>query len=69
MLQLLSWLCISKDSQGAERSNVAAALQELALAPGSKGLGVASAWLGELVVTLSMNVKTYSSIRAVSILL
>ncbi len=66
VLQLLSWLVIGKESQGGEQSSVAAALQELASTPGSKGLSVASAWLGELVVALSLNVKTYSSIRVVS---
>ena len=65
LLQLLAWLCTDKGSGEAQRHSIAAALAVLASAPGSRGLSLASAWLGDMLVTLSHNVKTYSSIRVV----
>lgn len=66
-IQLLSWLCLSHSEKGPERNSIAGALKVLASVPGAKGLSVASAWLGELVISLSRNVKTYSSIRVVGL--
>ena len=67
LTQLLAWLCTDKESGEAQRHSIAAALAMLASAPGSRGLSLASAWLGDMLVTLSHNVKTYSSIRVVGL--
>jgi len=64
---LLAWLCVEKGRGDAERQSIATALHSMAATPGSTGLGVASAWLGEMVVSLSRDVKTYSSVRMVSV--
>ncbi len=48
------------------RYTTAGALAALADVPGSEGLQVAGRWLGELLVTISKQVKPYHSVAAVS---
>ena len=64
-MQLLEWICADASGE-AERNNAACALAALAAAPSSRGLAVASTWLGDLLIQMSRNVRTYSSIRVVS---
>lgn len=69
LVQLLAWLCAGREQKGmaeaAEAHHIALALSALAHTPGRRGLGLASVWLGDMLVALSRNVKTYSSIRVV----
>ncbi|KAK9828200.1 hypothetical protein WJX74_002764 [Apatococcus lobatus] len=61
--RLLRWLCRDQTDE-ALRYTTAGALAALAEVPGADGLQVAGKWLGELLVTLSMQVKPHHSIAA-----
>lgn len=63
-LQILGWIC----DDGCEeplRFACGEALAALASDSGPDGLGVACAWLGDLLIHLTKGVKTYQSIREV----
>ncbi|KAK9829898.1 hypothetical protein WJX72_008538 [[Myrmecia] bisecta] len=60
--RLLQWL-FSNDTGDSQRYAAASALAALAAVPGPDGLRVASAWLGDVLVYLTRNVKAYNSIR------
>ena len=63
-MQILAWLC--EDSCSAMlRFACADALTALASDSTEVGLGIARAWLGDLLVHLSRNVKAHHAIRQV----
>jgi hypothetical protein len=63
-LQLLRWVCDPR-TDNPLRVALGSSLATLAAAPGPEGLLVASTWLGELLVHLSLDVRAYNSLRPV----
>jgi hypothetical protein len=66
-MQILGWVCASNGDESV-RFACSHALAALAADPGPAGLAIARAWFGELLVHLTLNVKTHASIRQVRLL-
>lgn len=65
-MQILGWVCAA-DCDESVRFACSAALGALAADQGNAGLRVARAWLGDLLIQLTHNVKAHHSIRQVAL--